>query len=436
MVKRFISCLCAVCMMIPAMSPIAIAYDGRFCVSNAKSDINHIINDTAFEDMFQSVSVAPSTNAQRGTGTQPISYSYAIVSTENGTYSTTLDFSLLTDDTKYDFSVGGLCRESKVNETVSVLSGGLQGVNILNGIKYRVYVGFIKSMGDDAITAGVTIVPLVDTNSDDIVRFSFGETVITPDMIENKSAESVGITPELLNATSTRATTDYSLKATAYGSFDSASMGELPSGTAFRVRLYYHDEYARAAVALRTYTTNVNNTFDYLDGSLATYSTSVSEATLGLRRNDSSGVNILNVDSFPAGTFDGSNDDDDDGDSDVGEKLMEFAIEVLGIQHSAAAVILNMFNRASTGVDFTVDPVYGNHAKINLTCGLFETITFDGDNNLTVQFNLTGNGPQTSPFCAYGTVSYTTGVIWPSSYEYFFYETTQATTYAVSLSVN
>lgn len=314
----------------------------------------------------------------------------------------------------------------------------MKGTSTIHDSEYKVYVGFIKSMDSETITAGVTLIPVDGTSAAEIVRFSFGGIVITPDMINISEDEPTSETANLLDtpSTSTRAGTGYVSKSTGYGDFTSASMGDLPSGVASRVRLYYHDGYGRAAVALRTYTGNVNNTFDYLDGSLASYSTTITDATLGMQRANSSGVNILNFDSLSAGLYNLGDDDDNDGNSDFGQKLVDFAIEVLGIEHGAAALFLSMFNRVSTSVDVNVGRVDGDHAEINLTCSLFQSLAFDNDNNLTVKLNLTGNGPHTSPFYAYGTVSYATNVMWPSNYEYYYFETDMARTGNVYLSVN
>lgn len=436
MKKRLISCLCAVCIMALAVSPGAAAYEGGVSVSNAQSDINHIINNVSFEDVFQGMPAASSINSPWDNSSQPVDYSYSIVPEGDGTYNADLSFSLTIDGCTYDFSASGICRENSVNETVSVLSGGLQGISTIYDREYKVYVGFIKSMDCETITAGVTLVPVDGTSADEIVRFSFGGIVITPDMINSSEDEPINNTTDLPDTSATRADTGYVEEDSAYGSFTSASMGDLPSGIASRVGLHYNAGYARAAVTLRTYTGNVDDTFDYLDGSLASYSTSVSEATLGLRRADSSGVNILNLDSLPSGYYYGSDDEDNDGNSDIGQKLMDYAIDVLGIKYSAASVILNMFNNATNGVTLDVDPVYGNSAKMTLTCGLFDRLIFDSDANLTMKVNLTGNGPQTSPFYAYGTVSYTTNVMWPSNYEYYYFETSQAETDNVYFSVN
>lgn len=61
--KRIISCLCAVCIMVFAVSPGAAAYEGGFSVSDVQSDINHIINNDAFEDVFQRMPAVSSINS-------------------------------------------------------------------------------------------------------------------------------------------------------------------------------------------------------------------------------------------------------------------------------------------------------------------------------------------------------------------------------------
>ena len=340
--KKMLGRVCSLVLAILMVAPTALAYDLPRSVGS-HSNVNHIINETAFDDVFREQSNEIGINVITEELEPLVEYTYTATPRSGGEYDVTLDFAVISNENSYDFSVSGICYEEPVTEDLSVLNGGLRGESEINGREYIVTVGLIKDMDGDAITAGVTLFPLDYTDNSEIARFSFGETVITPDMLPETTDVVPDDSSEGMSPASATSADTYEFCDDVPVFFDSASSGNIPAGIAARIRLYFNEYDERAAVAIGSYTSHVDNTFEYLDG-VAQYNTSVMGGTFGMERDSGSSldsVRIVNLDSLAsfAGAT-GSNN----GFLDA---LFDFVVSVFG--NSVANYVYSVIENASTG---------------------------------------------------------------------------------------
>lgn len=407
--------ICSLVLAALMVTPTALAYEVSQSVES-NSNVNHIINESAFDDVFRGL---PNVMGINGVGEEAdpvVEYSYIVTPKNGGKYDVTLDFTVILNETAYDFSTSGICSEESVTEDLSVLNGGLRGESEINGREYNVTVGFIKDADGDAITAGVTLFPVSYTDNSEIARFSFGESVITPDMVQETTDDAPEESAEGLAAASATEADTFEFCDDVAVYFDSASSGNIPAGIAGRIRLYYNEYDDRAAIALGSYTSHVDNTFEYLDG-VVPYRTSVMDATFGMERGGGSSVDSLRIDGLDSlESFDYATGDD----SPFLDAVFDFVVSVFG--NAVANYVKSVMDQASTDFSFSINQQSGDRAEVTIDCSIFNDINFDNGNYLTIPVNLDSpdSEPRTSPFNVYGEISYFTSVAWTTNYEYYF----------------
>ncbi len=433
MKKGYAKRLIAFCLALLALMPNAFATKGiadDSCV-HGESTINNIINEDGFYNTFTSMNNAQEDNTPIPLEQQmKVDYTYTLSPQYNGELLVNLDFVASANGMKVPISVEGLCREEYVSDELTVLFGCLSGNTDIFGDSYDVTVGFVKNVNSDQINAGVSLFKQGMTDISDAVRFSFGDTVITPEMVKNVPSKTY-MDGDFTNSTyDASSSSGYTYKTQVSADFDSVSAGgiDIPDGFASYLRLYYNQSIARVVLGLRTYTHNADRSFEFVEDNGAYHSTTLDSCTIGLEKTNRGGVNILGLERYPEGvTVPSSN------------ALSTIIANLLGdiFKLSGSAVNALEATLSAIGSGFTAT-VYGDtdsDKSVLFKVGLFDQLDFD-DTYLPVEFNLVSTGAQTSSFSGYSSVTYRTSVTWPSTVEYYYTYAEDVSTKSVNLSTN
>lgn len=423
-VKKLLGIVLTLAVLIqPAAAYVNTPTTNDFKLYDYQSNIISFINVEEFNDAFR-IDDSPTNSLQEEPA---IEYTYTVDGIDNEKYNVQLDFRINVNNQHYDISTSGICYSNMVNSNLNVIEGGLTGECSIDGIDYTVTVGFIKAIGDDTITAGVTFIPVICNEVESIFRFSFGGAVITSEMLPKDFMEEPNSNPIDKTSDTVLRYREHNfrrLTRSTAGISSSSYGGSLPTGIAQTLSMYYDDQY-KVGITIASNTETVNETFDVLSGSGATWSTSIQDLTLGLRRTGRTGAEIDNFDSLAfaseytvsdkAGTFE--------------QMLTDIlsSIEDYGKYAPIVGTLYDILSDASTSTFESSNPA-GDIAEITMRIGLFDHLVLDDESALPLIINLDGSKGDSGTFYAYGDLSYRTNVVLQGILQtYYSYVTTDET---------
>ncbi len=186
MLRKFVSLFLILVLLLSTASATSEPIPDEIVYTNGVT-INHILNHTAFDKIFNTNSQGSSYSSNDEYGN--INLYLSMVSAPNSMYETTLDFEVNIGGDTHLISTHGTSYELIPYENGSILFGDLVGHTFINGTECDVNVGMLKATDSETVSVAVTIIPQNARDWNDVVRFDFGGTVITPEMVSNMNTK-------------------------------------------------------------------------------------------------------------------------------------------------------------------------------------------------------------------------------------------------------
>lgn len=295
MLRKFVSLFLILVLLLSTASATSEPIPDEIVYTNGVT-INHILNHTAFDKIFNTNSQGSSYSSNDEYGN--INLYLSMVSAPNSMYETTLDFEVNIGGDTHLISTHGTSYELIPYENGSILFGDLVGHTFINGTECDVNVGMLKATDSETVSVAVTIIPQNARDWNDVVRFDFGGTVITPEMVSNmntKQSNNHGGKNSIKVLDDAQEVPNWDKTSSILVGFESYDGPDAPSYSQ-KLQLAYADNADRLAAGVTTFCDEINSSFDGTLAGTQHVGTSVSTVDFSISRNDS--MPTISVDFF------------------------------------------------------------------------------------------------------------------------------------------
>ena len=396
MTKKFLSMFLALAMCLSLAAPAgamedATAWSDR-CTDNAR-----VFTPQEFAQLFSTDELATRSSNR----VDSISYSYRMTKKPENSLFADVEMHI-TLNGQYPITVLGTVNGYLLSNNDILWEGPLDGTVTINNISYSVIVGFAKLESDNKIQASMTIQAVDPASEIGLIIFTFGDTVVTKEIYQEiKDTESVF---QVLNIDGAGEDLNRSIEAysdeyeTILNSFEPANAefnkgSYSVSGYSQTVRAYFSSNN-RFAVAIQSYSSNVDDYFTSLLGTGFLVDTSVRSISVQLERRGDANSYIAAIESYGIGNSNGSS-------VSLYPLFKEFA-SFMKVPMSTLEQIYNTYKNV-TGVTKETRTANGNYAEFSASFSIYQENSFDKYKGFSMVFQL-ANNPVDGPT----TYSYTT----------------------------
>lgn len=341
----------------------------------------------------------------------------SMVSAPNSMYETTLDFEVNIGGDTHLISTHGTSYELIPYENGSILFGDLVGHTFINGTECDVNVGMLKATDSETVSVAVTIIPQNARDWNDVVRFDFGGTVITPEMVSNmntKQSNNHGGKNSIKVLDDAQEVPNWDKTSSILVGFESYDGPDAPSYSQ-KLQLAYADNADRLAAGVTTFCDEINSSFDGTLAGTQHVGTSVSTVDFSISRNDS--MPTISVDSISKNTT--------GDDVTFVSKLFDLVTGAFEIESSVASILKTIISNAGNKFTVTLDDSTDASKEVHFWANPLAGITFD-DAPIAVAFNLHSVQPGKYSFAISSDVTYTSTVSDSFSYIVYTYRSNTA----------
>ena len=414
MLRKFVSLFLILVLLLSTASATSEPIPDEIVYTNGVT-INHILNHTAFDKIFNTNSQGSSYSSNDEYGN--INLYLSMVSAPNSMYETTLDFEVNIGGDTHLISTHGTSYELIPYENGSILFGDLVGHTFINGTECDVNVGMLKATDSETVSVAVTIIPQNARDWNDVVRFDFGGTVITPEMVSNmntKQSNNHGGKNSIKVLDDAQEVPNWDKTSSILVGFESYDGPDAPSYSQ-KLQLAYADNADRLAAGVTTFCDEINSSFDGTLAGTQHVGTSVSTVDFSISRNDS--MPTISVDSISKNTT--------GDDVTFVSKLFDLVTGAFEIESSVASILKTIISNAGNKFTVTLDDSTDASKEVHFWANPLAGITFD-DTPIAVAFNLHSVQPGKYSFAISSDVTYTSTVSDSFSYIVYTYRSNTA----------
>lgn len=393
MSKKMISAMLAAAMCVSLTAPAMAAQDDNTILSQGTSTDNLLENEnnpTLIKEMFGLPETRMASN-----DIITASYSYQLYENEDkgspSPYYAEADITFEAGSSTYVFDVAGEVDIINLENGLTYLTGPLYGEVTINDTKYQVIAGFNKVLERDGMSLCITMSP-DGGQMDEILSFSFGEDVMTSDVLSELVDEQSNGQDE---------TPTISPAATDKGSVTGVISGTSKTGIKEAVKV--DSPSKNIVVEVNSYTNNAKSTVAYA------YSATVRKIEYSLTRN--SGISEI------AFLNDGTGSNIMPGDNPNADEILDLIEFGLGLANNPYAdlfsdVLIPAIREAT--VKMYSKQWTGTQGHFYLQFGLgSKSVNFDKV-SCDMTYNMVGNG--VSSFTARSLIEY--AVLGDAGYSY------------------
>lgn len=402
MKKRFISLLLIATICLSSMVP-ALALDTTEVISHSETSSVKVITQDSFDNF---VETCPHNVSQSNTiSNNAVEYSYTMSEDTlmGDTANVTLSFRAYVDQLLVEAETSGVVDKYTLSTGQVLWEGPIRGITTIDGVEYKVIVGFAKLDDSEAVQISVTIQSFDEDMIIDPIVFAFGSDIVTNEMYQellNGAATSVDAFNSS-NQLDARASGSYSLKGTTSANFKTNGFGTVP-GTAQTSRVYYDSTDHRVALSVQSYCANVNAY--YSKSGIA--GTTVRTLNYQLVRSSSTS------NSYIAGTESFDFNTNNFGSSAILMPLFEDILSLLGVPTSTISTVFSSLKGTVTQQHNT------NNTTVTVSFGATDNADFDKlSTGVPIVFQLGRSSAGTSQYTATTNISYRTGLL-PTGSQY------------------
>lgn len=386
--KKFVSMFLALVMCLTLAAP-AFAAGETATWSDQYTDDIRILTPQEFAQLFSLDELA----ARSGNCVDSISYSYRMTKKPENNLLADTEMEI-TLNGKYSITVLGTVNGYLLLNNDILWEGPLDGTVTINNISYSVIVGFAKLESDSKIQASMTIQAVDPASEIGLTIFTFGGTVVTKEMYQE--IKNMGSALQELKTNGTEENLDRGVETysdeyeTVLNSFEPTNAkfnsGSYPvSGNAQTVKAHFSSNN-RFAVAIQSYSSNVDDYFTNLLGPGFLVDTSVRFVSVELERSGDANSYIAAIESHGIGNSNGK---------DVSlVALFEAFAEFIGYP---VDLVRKEYEHIYGATEVTLLTL-GNYAKFSSSFNISQETAFEKFQGIPVIFQLANNpvnGPTT-----------------------------------------